>query len=214
MAAARRDSSALAALISACAVLVAGIIALALTEPGPLSLQMAQHIFAMNVLGPLVAAARPPRLRAGRVPAAWFAAGAQLLLLFAWHAPRLQQAAAESAGLHAAMLVALTGSAVLFWGAVLADAAAGRWRALAVLLLTGKLACLLGALLIFAPRDLYGLPGLALPFCATGPSTLADQQLAGLLMTTACPLSYLVAGMVLAARMLGRAEADPAAASP
>jgi putative membrane protein len=31
---------------------------------------------------------------------------------------------------------------------------------------------------------------------------LSDQQLAGLLMIAACPLSYLTAGVVLAAQML------------
>jgi cytochrome c oxidase assembly factor CtaG len=31
---------------------------------------------------------------------------------------------------------------------------------------------------------------------------LTDQQLAGLLMITACPLSYVLAGVVLAAQMM------------
>jgi cytochrome c oxidase assembly factor CtaG len=32
--------------------------------------------------------------------------------------------------------------------------------------------------------------------------SLADQQLAGLLMIAACPLSYLLAGLVIASRMI------------
>ncbi len=99
----------------------------------------------------------------------------------------------------------LAGAAVWFWWALIA---ASEWRALIALLLTGKLACLLGALLIFAPRDLYNLDGLVLALCTTGPSSLADQQLAGLLMITACPLSYLVTGVALAARMLVRLDSD------
>lgn len=68
------------------------------------------------------------------------------------------------------------------------------------LLLTGKLACLLGALLIFAPRELYRLHGLP---------SLEDQQLAGLLMITACPLSYVVAGVAMAAQAIGDLERGP-----
>src|SRR3546814_3731920 len=100
------------------------------------------------------------------------------------------------------MLGSLALAAVLFWALLLASSATSRWGGLAALLLTGKLACLLGALLIFAPRDLYSLPGVSFALCSTGPSTLADQQLAGLLMITACPLSYVVAGVVLAAQMM------------
>ena len=75
-----------------------------------------------------------------------------------------------------------------------------RWQAIFLLLLTGKLSCLLGALLIFAPRLLYAADIHAPSFDI---GTLDDQQLAGLLMITACPLSYVVAGVVLAARMIG-----------
>ena len=85
----------------------------------------------------------------------------------------------------------------------------GQWRSLGALLLTGKLACLLGVVMIFATRDVYTLQGVSIPFCTTGPSTLADQQLAGLLMITACPLSYLVAGVVIAAQII--ASTDEAA---
>jgi putative membrane protein len=101
------------------------------------------------------------------------------------------------------LTVVLAGAAFWFWSAVIA---APDWKGLIALLLTGKLACLLGALLIFAPRDFYNLDGLVLGLCTTGPSSLADQQLAGLLMITACPLSYLVTGVVLAAGMIGRLE--------
>jgi putative membrane protein len=73
-------------------------------------------------------------------------------------------------------------------------------------LVTGKFACLLGALLIFAPRDLYALPGLVFALCSSGESSLADQQLAGLLMVTACPLSFLTSGVAIAARMLSDLE--------
>jgi putative membrane protein len=196
-----------AAAISAGIVLAAGLVALAFLELGPLSLQMVLHLAVMNVVAPLIALGLARRLppSAGLL---WIAGLSQMLLLWAWHAPSLQQDLAAMPGPHAALLVLLGVSAVLFWAVLIRAAAAGGWRALAALLLTGKLACLLGALLIFAPRDLYGLPGLVLAFCTTGPSTLEDQQLAGLLMITACPLSYLVAGVVLAAQMVLRLETE------
>src|SRR3546814_2902789 len=74
------------------------------------------------------------------------------------------------------MLGSLALAAVLFWALLLASSATSRWSGLAALLLTGKLACLLGALLIFAPRDLYSLPGVSFALCSTGPSTLADRS--------------------------------------
>jgi putative membrane protein len=115
----------------------------------------------------------------------------------------MQQLAASSGLAQLALIAVLGVTAIWFWSAVIA---AADWRALAALLLTGKLACLLGALMVFAPRDLYELPGLTLALCVSGPSTVADQHLAGLLMITACPLSYLVTGVALAAKMLGRLD--------
>lgn len=182
---------------------------LTLVEIGPLSLLMVQHLLVMNVLAPLAAAAirwTPPVGRGFL----WLAGTLQVMLLYAWHLPGSQQAAAASWPLHLLALSGLAGCSYWFWSLVLGCDGARQWRALAALLLTGKLACLLGALLIFAKRDLYLLDGLALPFCSLGPSTLADQQLAGLLMITACPLSYLVAGVVLAAQMLAADHADDA----
>jgi putative membrane protein len=131
-----------------------------------------------------------------------------MLLLWAWHAPALQMAASQSPVAQSGATLLLGLSALWFWRAVLSASADACWRSLAALLLTGKVACLLGALLIFAPRDLYQLPSVAFAWCQTGPSTLADQQLAGLLMVTACPLSYLVAGVVLASGMLRRLDRD------
>jgi len=180
------------AVISAIAVLASGVVIFAWIEPGPLSMQMAQHVFVMNIAAPLVAAALPAR-EAGR-SFLWPAALAQIVLLWAFHAPPAQHSAAASHAVHLLMLGALTGAAILFWAAVLAATARHRWGPILALLATGKLACLLGALLIFAPNTLYRL------------STIEDQQLAGLLMVSACPLSYLVAGVVLAARALARLE--------
>jgi putative membrane protein len=187
-------------LIGTVAVALGGLVTVVLIELGPLSLQMIQHLAVMNIAAPLAALCLGRRV----APSALLPAGfAQLLALWAWHAPAVQQFAASSTAGQFGLMIVLAGAALWFWSAVIS---AADWKGLIALLLTGKLACLLGALLIFAPRDLYDLNGLVLALCTTGPSSLADQQLAGLLMITACPLSYLVTGVALAARMLGRLE--------
>lgn len=198
-----------APLVGAAAVTAAGLLVLPPSDLGALSLQMTQHLVLMNVAAPLLAVLLVGRAPAPGGRALWIAAVAQLLLLWTWHLPSVQQAAAASGLLQAAMLLLLGAAALAFWLGVIAAERAGGWRAIAGLLVTGKFACLLGALLIFAPRDLYGLPGLALAFCSSGPSSLADQQLAGLLMVTACPLSYLAAGLVVAARLLAGVADEP-----
>ena len=195
---------------------LAGVVVLGLTglasvpflDLGPLSLQMLQHLAVMNVAAPGLALGLPPA-HVWRRGSLLVRATLQLTVLWAWHMPALQQLAAASALAQIGLMAMLAGSAVWFWHAVIGAARTGGWKALGALVLTGKLACLLGALLIFAPRDLYGLPGLALALCVTGPSSLNDQQLAGLLMVTACPLSYLVVGVALAARMLNRLDGAP-----
>ncbi|MGE7468203.1 cytochrome c oxidase assembly protein [Bosea sp. NPDC003192] len=165
---------------------------------------MLQHLALMNVVAPLVALSLSGR--GPFAPASLLLAGfVQLVALWVWHAPTVQHLAASSSAAQAALMSVLAGAAIWFWCALIA---ASQWRGLIALLLTGKLACLLGALLIFAPRDLYNLDGLVLALCTTGPSSLADQQLAGLLMITACPLSYLVTSVALAARMLARLDSD------
>ena len=78
---------------------------------------------------------------------------------------------------------------------------ARRWHAIPALLLTGKLVCLLAVLLVFAPRALYGTAH------AHGVSALDDQHLAGLLMIAACPLSYLVAAIMITVALVYRDHA-------
>ena len=191
-------------LLGALVLPVAGAVLFATTDVGRVSLQMVEHLLVMNVLAPLAAVlltrSRSPLGDGTR--ALWPLASVQVALLWAWHAPALQRAATDAPLLHWGMTAALALAALAFWIAVLDAAGTARWSAVLALLLTGKLACLLGALMIFAPRDLYGLPGAVMALCTIGPSSLADQQLAGLLMITACPLSYVVAGTALAARAL------------
>ncbi len=189
----------LPAIVSAMAVAAAGTLAFAAYDFGAQSTHMVLHIAAMNVAAPLAAAALSQSLprRIARHRTLWIAAALQLTLLWAWHAPSVQHAFAGSHGYQLAAHGVLFLSSFLFWIAVIGLPEAGRWQAIAALLVTGKLACLLSALLIFSPRALYDIslhPGLHLD----------DQQLAGLLMITACPLSYLIAAVVIAAQFINR----------
>jgi putative membrane protein len=171
---------------------------------GPLSWQMAQHILLMNVAAPLLAAIVLARF----VPAGlsrWIAVASvlQLGLLWFWHAPSGAHGAAHGAGYEWAMLLSLFVAAMLFWSAVVASVGSSRWRAIFALLITSKLFCLLGVLLTFAPRALYQNA----IFCEHGHCTpaamLADQQMAGLMMLIACPATYLLAAVIVAASWLG-----------
>jgi putative membrane protein len=104
---------------------------------------------------------------------------------------------------HALMQMSLLAAALWFWLAVLCERGAFRWRALLALLVSGKLFCLIGVLLVFAPRLLYPDVAAGHGHAATGfEQRLADQHLAGLLMLIACPLSYVLAGVVIAAQWL------------
>ena len=166
---------------------------------------MAIHVLAMNFAAPLLTLALL-RIRSGTSALLGprglaLATSLQLILLWSWHAPAGLSAALGNHALHAVMQLSLFAAALWFWLAVAAQKGGGRWLAIGALLLTGKLFCLLGVLLVFTSRILYP----AIPA-----SDLADQQLAGLLMIAACPATYVLAGVVIAWRWL--AELGPAEA--
>ena len=190
----------LPATVSTTVVLITGLLLVPLFEFRPLPTNMAMHIGLMNVAAPLMAAVWVHRSGAGSGGSGrlWLIAAVQIVLLWAWHAPSLQQQTAHSHLLQWLMHGTLFLAALCFWHHLLRLPPLVRWHAIPVLLLTGKLACLLAALLIFAPRVLYTSPDADAAHWAI--TTLDDQQLAGLLMITACPLSYLVAGVVFAAQ--------------
>ena len=190
------------ATVSTTVVLITGLLLAPLFEFRPFPMHMALHIGLMNVAAPLMAAILVQRSGpgSGRAATPWLIATVQIVMLWAWHAPALQQQAAHSNLLQWVMHGSLFLVALCFWRALLRLPPGVRWQAIPVLLLTGKLACLLAALLIFAPRVLYTSPHADTAHWAI--TTLEDQQLAGLLMITACPLSYLVAGVVFAAQAI------------
>lgn len=167
---------------------------------------MAAHIAVMNVLAPSIALAfaRQQLLPFGTrhlAPATIL----QICLLWGWHIPAVLGAAVQSPALMAAMHGLLFLAALWFWSVVVGEAQQRRWTPIAALLITGKLFCLLGVLLTFAPRALYWQVALIQScFGATDLSLVADQQMAGLIMLTACPIVFVGTAILVARRWLAR----------
>lgn len=180
---------ALPAVASVACTFAAGLLTVLLLDFGPVARHMAGHIAVMNLAAPLAALALARGGAADRPRLFWGVCVLQIVLLWFWHAPSVQSHL-HSLPLQAVMHGSLFLAALAFWVLLLDMMERSGWQAILGLLLTGKLACLLGALLIFAARPLYS------------DAALADQQLAGLLMITACPLSYIAAGVVIAARLI------------
>ena len=168
---------------------------------------MMLHVASMNVAAPLLAAwatARSPT-RHVRASSLWAATLAQIALLWVGHSPAVHNVIVNSPALGMALHGVLFLAALSFWFTLLTISAAARWQTIPALLLPGKLACLLAAVLIFAPRTLYEAADHFVHARDRLPA-LDDQHFAGLLMITAFPLSYLVAAVILAVQLIARPE--------
>lgn len=179
---------------------------------GPVVAHMAVHILLMNLVAPLAAlgASRSwregPEISGGVLGLATLT---QLSALWGWHAPPLLKHALESPSTHVLMYVSLFLTAFLFWWTVFRFRRNRCWLPIVALLATSKFYCLLAVLFVFAPRALY--PNIAHPksghAAPVWSDTLADQQLAGLIMLAACPTTYVLAGIAIGARWLSALEA-------
>lgn len=169
---------------------------------GPLSGHMAQHIVLMNLVAPLLVLSFARFLPVAGPRFLLPATLIQLGFIWTWHAPFLLPLAGHEPPLHLAMQASLFLAALWFWTAVFSIGGSARWKAILALLVTSKLFCLLGVLLAFSPRVLYGADMCGPAEHCSPAGLLADQQLAGLLMLVACPATYLLAGVVIAARWL------------
>lgn len=203
-----RSPQVLALVASGTSVLGIGAVLAALMEFGPHARHMAVHILVMNVGAPLLAAVGLARWKIAvrSVSLLWFATFAQIALLWGWHLPAVQNLGADVPGVMIASHSTLLLAATAFWMSLFSLSGASRWQAIPALLVTAKLFCLLAALLVFAPRALYGS-------AAHAGHGLDDQHLAGLLMLAACPLSYLVAAVVMTVHLIG-ADQPPRAVPP
>jgi putative membrane protein len=169
---------------------------------GPLARHMALHILLMNAAAPIAslpfASLAPQRLKGSGWLA--FATFVQVAALWVWHAPPILGAALRSTSVLFAMHASLVAAALLFWTLIFAQQGNTRWRSILALLITSKLYCLLGVLLVFAPALLY--PNENPGYLHAHSGSISDQQLAGLLMIAACPLVYVSTGIIMAARWL------------
>jgi putative membrane protein len=167
--------------------------ALAFALPGP-----ARRNVAGSPLGVLAAVLR--RL-ARPLPAALLHG----LALWVWHAPGPFQAALQSRFLHDFEHASFFVTALLFWQSVIVAARSPATRIAAILATLATLihSGLLGALITLTGRLLYpAYAGAEL----WGLSPIEDQQLAGLVMWVPAGAIYLLAGLLLAARLIGSEE--------
>lgn len=180
---------------------------------GMLTAHMAGHIVLMSVAAPLCAWLLERRFG---MPGPWASTGSalllatatQLLVFFVWHSPPAMALSMHSLPARVLMLALLFMSAVWFWTCIIAAIRQEKVIAVAALLLTGKLVCLVAALLVFAPRLLYQQLG------TQHGGLLADQQLAGLIMLSACPLTYIGASVLLVACWFSGLSSSPVEARP
>lgn len=226
---------------------LAGTVLLALALLSPLealskpllSAHMVQHILLIAVAPPLLVLGKPEVAWLWAFPATWRRGmarnrGARSILsflsplarpvpaslihmatLWIWHSPTLFDAAIASDRLHWLEHVLFFSTALLFWRAVI-KAHSGREAAAAALIacfVTLLQSGLLSALLSFAREALYHTPDTG----NWGLTALEDQQLAGAIMSLPMCAIYLMAGLIMALRLLtpaGRERRRPMTVAP
>jgi putative membrane protein len=211
------------------AVLAAALLS-PLDELGALyfSAHMVQHELLMVVAAPLLVLGRPvetwtwglrpeARRRIGSaVRVAWFSGAWRLLntppsawilhamALWTWHVPSFFDAAVAHEGIHVLQHASFLGSALLFWSAMLRGGPQGSAHAACLfgLFTTMAHSGALGALLAFAPAPWYDAYATLAPNHGYG--ALEDQQLGGLIMWVPGTIAYLLAGLLVMAKLLYR----------
>ncbi len=159
------------------------------------SVHMLQFMI-LSIAAPILLArlAGVPRLPPGAWAVAYGAA------IWVWHLPPVYTAILDHAVVHLVAVWLLLGISVQFWRSVLATVEERSLAGLAALLMTMAHTGILGAWLTFGARPWY--PFLDDSVALWGLTLLEDQQLAGLLMWVAGGLAYLLAALVLCARLL------------
>lgn len=174
------------------------------------AVHMLLHVLMMSAVAPLgIAALRmtahrmaahrmaAPRWLRGRAwhmrpSQLWLATGLQLAVFLYWHSPAAMTHAMHAWSGALLLQVSLLVAAALFWWCIAGLHRDKAWHAIAALLVTGKTFCLVAVILTFAPRPLYHM------------MSVGDQQLAGLIMITLCPLTYVASALWLCRRWLLR----------
>jgi putative membrane protein len=194
------------------------------------SAHMTQHEILMLVAAPLLVFGRPllamlwavpARRRAGvaracRRPAVvsawrWLTTPLTVFLLhgialWIWHVPALFESALHSGTVHAAQHLSFVVTAALFWWGMVHGryGRAGYGVGVLYVFLTALHSTLLGALLTIAPSTWYR--SYEASAVQRRIDSLADQQLAGLVMWVPSGVIFIVIGLALAAAWLGESE--------
>lgn len=197
--------------------LITGLFALAAVWLGPLpelarhsfSAHMTMHMGVVAFAAPLVAVGIAgtrfdPTSMAPRFFAPIPASVAELLVVWAWHAPALHHAARHQA----AALIAEQGMFLLtglfMWLSAFGGSGTNRGRratGVIGLLLTSMHMTLLGALLALTPRPLYAHTEMF-----WGLTSIEDQHLGGAIMLAVGGVSYLAGGLCLMAGIMRRPQ--------
>lgn len=207
---------------------------LAVLDHGSLTAHMVQHLLLMTFAPPLIWLGVPARSlvqglpeRDGRLAfgsnstsrwiqsvgrvfthpvVCWLGAAVTLTV---WHIPAAFILALQSAGWHAVEEASFLATGLLFWWPVIRpwpNTAPSGWPIVLYLFLATLPCDILSGFLVFCDRVVYPVY-----FSASQPlglSALEDQQCAGALMWTCVTLVYLIAGTVLAARLLSHQDSD------
>lgn len=169
------------------------------------SARVLHHVLLIAFVAPLLALAFPLRNRPS--PPLALLVGLHAITLWVWHTPLLYEWGLASVPSYWLMQVSLLGSAWLLWRSVLSTRVQPGSALLALVATVAQMG-LLAALIVFAPRALYGIHAASTQVWGIAP--LADQQLGGLLMWLPASLPYLGAGLWLAWSSL-KPVAKPAA---
>lgn len=200
---------------------------LATFERESLTVHMIQHLLLMSAAAPLILLAEPVRMMVQGVPhqlvrvagrqlqrplarrigralvhpaLCWLAATAALV---GWHVPEAHALAMQSHGWHVFQHASFLGTGLLFWWPVIQpwpSVATANWSIVLYLFLATLPCDALSGFLVFSERITYPVY-LAAPN-SSSLSVSQDQQAAGALMWTVVTIMYLVAGTVVATRLL------------
>jgi putative membrane protein len=188
-------------------VLAVGVLILAFVSPlcalssALFSARVVHHVLLVAVAAPLLGWAY--RARSARGPGLPF--GVATIILWAWHLPAAYDLALANVAVYWVMQLSLLGSAIWFWRVVFAREGTPVFQLLYIVANFGQMG-MLGALLTFAPTELYAAHAFA-PF-DWGMTPLADQQLGGLIMWVPAGIPYAVAAFVMARQSWMRLKGD------
>jgi len=155
--------------------------------------RVVHHVLLIGVAAPLLALA----LRPGRPTVALPGLVFSTATLWLWHLPNAYDTAMSNVAVYWLMQATLLAPAVIFWRAVL-HPAQSPGRSIVFIWTAFMQMAILGALLTFAPDTLYAIHAIA-PM-DWGFTSLADQQLGGLIMWIPAAIPYLVIGAMIARR--------------